>query len=93
MLLLTKQTYVDQILSGRKTFEIRCGRRYRNIRAGDTLSLNGRLRLTVTSVDNISIEAARLIDGFSTCYGNCSAGEPIFVFHFESPAKSTSQAN
>jgi hypothetical protein len=36
MLLFVKQRFVDQIQAGTKTWEIRYGARYRNVRPGDS---------------------------------------------------------
>jgi ASC-1-like (ASCH) protein len=88
MLLFVKQRFVDQIVAGSKTFEIRFGTRYRNIRTGDTLSLNGKVQVVVTHVDVYNREAilaARLISesDLADCYGTVSG--PFYVFHFKPP--------
>ena len=51
MLLFVKQRFVDQIRAGTKTFELRAGSRYSKIRPGDSLSINGRFRVTVERVE------------------------------------------
>lgn len=51
MLLFIKKIHLDRILSGEKTCEIRVGKRYRNVRRGSTLSLNGKHRVEVCRVD------------------------------------------
>ena len=52
MLLFVKGRFADAIFSGRKTIEIRAGKRYAGIRAGDFVSINGRFRRMVHRVDH-----------------------------------------
>lgn len=88
MLLFVKQRFVDQIRAGTKTYEIRFGAKYRGVRPGDSLSINGRFRLEVTRVevhDRASLVAAALISetDLTDCYG--PAEGPFYVFHFMPP--------
>jgi hypothetical protein len=92
MLLFVKQRFVDQIQAGTKTWEIRYGARYRNVRPGDSLSINGRLRLNVERVDvhaRASLLAAGLVSAIdlADCYG--AAEGPFYVFHFTPPTART----
>ena len=80
MLLFVKKRYADQIFDGTKTYEIRTGSRYRNIRAGSILNINGRMRVRVTSVD-IHATADTLPIDISDCYPDRSG--PFYVFHFQ----------
>ena|ERR1051326_4945718 len=89
MLLFVKKRFVDQIVAGVKTYEIRHGLKYRNIRPGDSLSINGRFRLNVTHVeehDRASLLRARLINpaDLDDCYA--SADGPFYVMYFKPPA-------
>jgi ASC-1-like (ASCH) protein len=79
VLLLIKKKYFDQIVAGTKTYEIRAGSRYRNIKAGDRLSLNGRARFPVVRVQEFS-HAEQLPEDVSDCYAADHPG-PFFVFH------------
>jgi|GEM_PF-2537686 len=93
MLLFVKQRFVDQILAGTKTCEIRLGPRYRNLRAGDSISINGRFRLNVERVDihtRTSLLAAALVSraDLTDCYG--AATGPYYVFHFKPPKAESS---
>lgn len=51
MLLLVKKRFADAIRDGSKTLEIRAGSRYRNIRSGDHISINGHFRKRVARVE------------------------------------------
>lgn len=51
MLLLVKSRFADAIQDGTKTLEIRAGSRYRNIRPGDAVSINGQFRRRVVQVE------------------------------------------
>lgn len=85
MLLFIRQKYIDQIRAGLKTWEIRAGMRYRNIRPGSVLSLNGRERVTVTRVEQGTAEeiAARgLIDSAAELKTMYPAESLFRVFHF-----------
>jgi hypothetical protein len=93
MLLFLKQRFVNQILAGTKTCEIRYGARYRNVRPGATLSINGRFRVVVDRVDVHDrgilvgtglVSAADLAD----CYG--AVDGPFYVFHFTPPTAESS---
>jgi hypothetical protein len=93
MLLFVKQRFVDQIRAGTKTWEIRYGARYRNVRPGDSLSINGRLRLNVECADvhtRASLLAAGLVSetDLADCYG--AAEGPFYVFHFKPPTEESS---
>ena len=85
MLLFIRQKYVDQIRSGKKTWEIRAGKRYRNIRPGTVLSLNGRERVTVTATEQADAEslASRgLISSASELREMYPNDSLFYVFHF-----------
>ena len=93
MLLFVKQRFVDQIRAGTKTWEIRYGARYRNVRPGDSLSINGRFRVTVERLDvhtRTSLVAAGLVSetDLADCYG--AAEGPFYVFHFKRPTAGSS---
>jgi len=74
MLLFVKKKYADAIKSGKKTFEIRAGNRYRNIRPGHKLSINGQFTVFVIAVEHIT----RLPK--TDCYPADHPG-PFFKFH------------
>ena len=87
MLLYVRKQYADAIREGRKPFEIRAGARYRNVRPGDEMSINGNFRVTVTRVDRHtrdSLIAAMpdWADAVRLCYPDNPG--PYFVFHFGS---------
>jgi ASC-1-like (ASCH) protein len=85
MLLFVRQKYVDQIRSGEKTCEIRAGKRYRNIRPGSILSLNGRERVTVTHVESATADQCaqrNLIDSAMELQAMYPAESTFYVFHF-----------
>lgn len=85
MLLFIRQKYVDQIRAGLKTWEVRAGKRYRNIQPGSVLSLNGRERVTVTRVEQGTAEeiAARgLIDSAAELQAMYPSESVFRVFHF-----------
>jgi len=93
MLLFVKQRFVDQIRAGTKTCEIRCGAKYRNVKVGDSLSINGRFRLAITRVDVHSRDTlirAGLVSraDLTDCYG--AAAGPFYVFHFTRPTAESS---
>jgi hypothetical protein len=48
MLLFVRAPYSNALRDGRKTIEVRWGPRYRHIRPGDVVSINGRFRMEVT---------------------------------------------
>lgn len=77
MLLFVRNPYYREILAGRKRFEFRAGQRYRHVRAGDTLSINGKLRVVVTAVDRLTESTPELRD----CYPDSTG--PFFRFHFD----------
>jgi Domain of unknown function (DUF3850) len=85
MLLFIKKRFYDAILSRSKTFEIRCGSRYRNVRAGDILLLNSRLRVQVARRELHPSAESLVRAGLCTqldiddCYPNAIA--PFYVFH------------
>lgn len=54
MLLITKKKHADNIRSGRKSIEIRCGQRYAGIVAGDSISINGHFRRQVDKVEHFN---------------------------------------
>lgn len=90
MLLFVKQRFVDEILAGRKRYEIRSGRRYLNVKPGDSLSINGRFRVTVTSVESHSRDT--LLRSFpisSADLADCYPHQADFrVFRFDPPQRS-----
>jgi ASC-1-like (ASCH) protein len=51
VLLLVKKRFADAIRDGSKTLEIRAGSRYRNLRPGDPISINGHFRKRLTRVE------------------------------------------
>lgn len=51
MLLFVKKPWCYQLASGEKTLELRAGTRYRNLRAGSSISVNGRERYAVERVE------------------------------------------
>ena len=53
MLLFVKRPFAEAIRTGQKTLEIRAGARYARIAPGDTLSINGRFRVRVLSVERV----------------------------------------
>ena len=79
LLLFVKKKYMEQIRSGAKRYEIRAGKRYRHVRAGDTLSLNGTYRITVRRVETHQ-NASRLPSSASECHPGHEG--PFYVFHF-----------
>lgn len=93
MLLFVKKKYVDQIKRGEKTFELRAGKRYRNITAGDELLINGNqlsLRVTKTAAFPTLESAATAtgidVDELRTLYPNAEA--PFYAFYFDKPKRS-----
>ena len=93
MLLFVKQRFVDQILAGSKTCEIRYGARYRNVRPGDSLSINGRFRVIVERADSHTRDSLLLTGLVSTadladCYGTVDGA--FYVFHFTAPKAESS---
>ena len=84
MLLLVKKRFADAIRAGTKTLEIRAGARYRNVRAGDTLSINGHFRAVVTAVEHHTRETLYCAlpewrNAVESCYPNIAG--PFYVFH------------
>lgn len=51
MLMFIRKPFLDKVLAGTKTLEIRAGEKYRFVRAGDTISFNGRFRYEVVGVE------------------------------------------
>jgi hypothetical protein len=82
MLLYIKQKYFDEIMAGTKTYEIRAGARYRNVAAGDLLSLNGRAVIAVARVERFE-RMDELPEDVTDCYAADHPG-PFFVFHIKS---------
>ena len=85
MLLFIRQKYIDQIRSGAKSWEIRAGKRYRNVAAGTVLSLNGRERVTVTrteQADAATLELRGLIASAAELREMYPAESLFYVFHF-----------
>lgn len=88
MLLFVKQRFVNQILAGEKRCEIRYGNRYRNVKPGKALSINGRFRIIVERVEvhtRASLLAADLVSAndLTDCYGLTDG--PFQVFFFSPP--------
>jgi ASC-1-like (ASCH) protein len=96
MLLFVRNPYYQAICEGTKRYEMRAGPRYRNIKAGDQLSINGRFRVTVSRVEIFerAEEASRAssaagyylsVAAVRACYPAPSG--PIYFFHFRRSAK------
>lgn len=88
MLLLTKKIYSDAIREGSKQFEIRAGRRYRNVGVGDYLSINGYFRVTVDRVDAHSRQSLiEAMPDWRAAIEDCYPGteNEFYVFHFKPP--------
>jgi ASC-1-like (ASCH) protein len=58
VLLLVKKRFADAIRDGSKTLEIRAGSRYRNLRPGDSISINGHFRKRLTRIEQHVTSAA-----------------------------------
>ena len=98
-LLFVRNPYAAAILEGRKTFEVRAGAKYANVKAGEHLSINGRLRVEVTRVDRYD-DAESLVNALrdsafpltrndvSDCYPGVASG--FYVFHFTPPTATAS---
>lgn len=54
MLLFVKKPFVHWLKEGSKRIEIRAGKRYANLRAGDILSMNGHFRMQITRIDRFA---------------------------------------
>lgn len=92
MLLFTKQRFVERILRGVKTFEIRYGQKYRTVKTGDSLSINGAFRLTVTKVETLNRRQVMRYTNeadLSLCYPKEQG--PFYVFHFDPPTQDQSR--
>ena len=94
MLLFVKKRFVEQIRSAEKTYEVRLGARYRGIRPGDKLSINGHFSVQVIRVDvhdRAALLAALPISetDLADCYG--AADGPFYVFHFMPPIEAPSR--
>jgi ASC-1-like (ASCH) protein len=96
MLLFVCNPYYQAICDGTKRYEMRAGSRYRSVKAGDQLSINGRFRVTVTKVEvfDRAEEASRAssaagyylsVAAIRACYPDGSG--PIYFFHFRHTAK------
>ncbi len=94
MLLFVRNPYYAAICSGAKRYEMRAGSRYRNLRAGDQLSINGRFRVTISRVEVFARpeEASRAssaagyflsVPAIRACYPDSG---PIYFFHFRHAA-------
>ena len=87
MLLFVRKQYADAIREGRKPFEIRAGARYRNVRPGDVMSINGAFRAVVTRVDRHTRDSLiAAMPDWSAAVQSCYPDNPgpYFVFHFGS---------
>jgi len=87
MLLFVRKEFQDRIKSGEKPYEIRAGKRYRNVRPGDLFSINGRFKVRVKKVEEFSNRRdffrhplVRPVF-FRDCYPEAEG--PYFVFHIE----------
>ncbi len=96
VLLFVKKKYAVVIARGEKTFELRVGDRYRNVKPGDSLSINGHFRVTVSEalhLDSIA-EVVRETSAYLSesdireCYGNTTG--PFYLFRFSHQAKQSS---
>ena len=88
MLLFVRRQYVEQIRAGLKTFEIRAGAKYRGVREGDSLSINGQFRLIVTRVEehtrgSLLTALPDWADAVESCYPGDV--DTFYVFHFKPP--------
>ena len=90
MLLFVRNPYYAAIKAGTKRYELRAGPRYRNVKAGDELSINGRFRVRVTRVERFdrAEEASRAsraagyylsVPAIRACYPDAS---DLRFFHF-----------
>ena len=90
MLLFVRNPYYAAICRGEKRYELRAGGRYRNVKPGDTLSINGRFRVLVEAVEvcrslQAAIDASELAkwpvtaEAIRACYPDA---EEFRLFHF-----------
>ena len=93
MLLFVRNPYFAAIKAGEKRYELRAGSRYRNLRVGDSLSINGRFRVRIRRVEHFTRaeEASRAssaagyylsVPAIRACY---PADQPMTMFHFDPP--------
>ena len=93
MLLFVRNPYFAAIKAGEKRYELRAGARYRNLRVGDQLSINGRFRVTITRIQRFETaeDASRAsrqagyfvsVAAIRACYPNVSS---MVMFHFYPP--------
>ena len=67
MLLFVRKPYCHQLRNGTKTIEIRYGDRYRRIRPGHSISVNGQFRLSVERVIHCQT-VAEVLDSLDGAY-------------------------
>ena len=90
MLLFVRNPYYAAIREGSKRYELRCGARYRNLRVGDELSINGRFRKRIRKIERFSRpeEASRAssaagyylsVAAIRACYPQAAE---LVMFHF-----------
>ena len=93
MLLFVRNPYFAAIKAGEKRYELRAGARYRNLRVGDQLSINGRFRVTITRIQRFETaeDASRAsrqagyfvsVAAIRACYPNVSS---MVMFQFDPP--------
>jgi len=91
MLLFVRNPYYAAIRDGVKRYELRSGSRYRNVRVGDSLSINGRFHKIVRKIEHFdrAEEASRAssaagyylsVAAIRACYPDA---QPLVMFHFE----------
>ena len=91
MMLFVRAPYCHMLRDGQKTIEVRWGPRYRKITTGSVLSINGRDRVRVTSVERASArEASRRYHEIGCTSGReflralrsmGYRGGPLYLFH------------
>ena len=90
MLLFVRNPYYQAVKDGTKRYELRAGSRYRNIRVGDALSINGHFRKIVRKIEHFdrAEEASRAssaagyylsVAAIRACYPDQSN---LIMFHF-----------
>ena len=90
MLLFVRNPYYAAIKAGTKRYVLRAGARFRNVKVGDELSINGRFRVRVTRVERFdrAEEASRAsraagyylsVPAIRACYPDSS---DLRFFHF-----------
>jgi hypothetical protein len=54
VLMFVRSPFWEDIVAGRKRFEIRAGPRYAKLKTGDSLNLNGKLRVRISRIEECS---------------------------------------